>query len=293
MIELAPNVHYLPGKNKSRFPYCACLYLAGKEMKVLIDAGMGGGNLRPAKDLGIDLLILTHCHVDHRLTRREIPHVPVWCHELEESFLCDKDHFLAATGLSRSGIDLRPFYGGLNDAFDMEVAHRLVDGERLDLGGLTLVTMHTPGHTPGHLAFYIPEHGLLFSADVDLTSFGPYYGHDFADIDAFIRSIDKLKQIGAKTVTTGHAGPFNGDAGERLEAYKAIIHERDRRVLNHLVEPRRMVDLVGRNLIYAAYTEGDLLQSWFERVHLEKHLTRLARMGQVCRDTDSGAWCRC
>jgi len=293
MIELAPNVYSLPGKNNSRFPYCACLYVAGNWLRVLIDAGMGGGNLTPAKDLGIDLLILTHCHIDHRLTRREIPRVPVWCHELEEPFLCDKDRFLAATGLSRSGIDLGPLYGGLDDAFDMEVAHRLVDGERLDLGGLTLETVHTPGHTPGHLAFFIPEHGLLFSADVDLTSFGPYYGHDFADIDGFTRSIDKLKQIGAKTVTTGHAGPFNGDGGERFDAYKAVIHERDCRVLNALSKPGNTVDLVGRNLIYPAHTQGDPLQSWFEQVHLEKHLDRLARMGQVFWDTGSGQWRRC
>jgi glyoxylase-like metal-dependent hydrolase (beta-lactamase superfamily II) len=90
---------------------------------------------------------------------------------LEEPFLCDKDCFLAATGLSRSGIDLGPTYGGLDDVFDVAVAHRLVDGERIDLGGMTLETIHTPGHTPGHLSFLVPEHGLLFSADVDLAPF--------------------------------------------------------------------------------------------------------------------------
>ena len=76
MVELTSNIFYLPGKNKSRFPYCACLYLKGEKVRVLIDAGMGGGNMAEVKDMGIDLLILTHSHIDHRLTRREIPHVP-------------------------------------------------------------------------------------------------------------------------------------------------------------------------------------------------------------------------
>ena len=127
-----------------------------------------------------------------------------------------------------------------------------------------------------------------------MTPFGPFYGHDFAEIDAFIRSIDKLKKIRAKTVATGHAGPFNGgDTGGRFDAYEAVIHARDDRVLKQLSEPRRVVDLVGKNLIYAAYTEGDLLQSWFEQVHLEKASEPVGQQGQVCRDTDSGAWRRC
>ena len=292
MIEVAPDIYYLPGKNRSRFPYCACLYVAGREMRVLIDAGMGSANLRPAKHLGIDLLILTHCHIDHRLTRREIPHVPVWCHESEEPFLCDKDDFLLATGLSRSGIDLAPTYGGLDDVFDVAVARRLVDGERIDLGGITLETVHTPGHTPGHLSFYIPEHDLLFSADVDLAPFGPFYGHDFADVDAFIRSIDRLRAVGAKIVTTGHAGPFDGDAEARFNAYEAFIYARERRILEYLNEPAPIKDLLGRNIIYPAYTEGDLLQVWFEQVHLEKHLKRLAETGRVQHDPDSGTWRR-
>ena len=55
MIELAPNIFYITGKNNSRFPYCACLYLRGKKLRVLIDAGMGTENLAPAKEMGIDL----------------------------------------------------------------------------------------------------------------------------------------------------------------------------------------------------------------------------------------------
>jgi len=63
--------------------------------------------------------------------------------------------------------------------------------------------------------------------------------------------------------------------GVWLEAYKTFIHERDRRVLNQHVEPRLIVDIVSKNHIYQAHTEGGLLQAWFEQTHLEKHLTRL------------------
>jgi len=102
MIEIAPNIYYLFGENKSRFPYCACLYIKGRERRVLIDAGMGPENMIPVKKLGIDLLLLTHCHIDHRLTRTEIPNVPVWCHDKEEKYFKDKDQFFTAMGLKRN-----------------------------------------------------------------------------------------------------------------------------------------------------------------------------------------------
>jgi len=268
LIELAPNIFYVPGENNSRFPYCACLYLRGKELRVLIDAGMGVENLAPVKELGIDLLILTHCHIDHRLTRTEIADLPVWCHEKEEIFFHDRDHFFTAMGFKRSGLDL-------NGLFDF---------------GITLETIHTPGHTPGHLSFFIPEHDLLFSGDIDLTPFGPFYGHDFADIDDFLASIEKLKQIDAKMVVSGHAGPFNDKLPERFRKYGEAIHRRDRLLMEKLSRPKSIEDFRGGNLFYKTYPDFPDLIRWFELVHIEKHLMRLKTMGKVRQKDDK--WIR-
>ncbi len=41
----------------------------------------------------------------------------------------------------------------------------LADGQLLQLAGLELEVRHTPGHTPGHCCFYLPEEGVLFSGD--------------------------------------------------------------------------------------------------------------------------------
>jgi glyoxylase-like metal-dependent hydrolase (beta-lactamase superfamily II) len=138
LIELAANIFYIPGKNNSRFPYCACLYLRGKKLRVLIDAGMGAENLAPVKEMGIDLLILTHCHIDHRLTRREVIDIPVWCHESEAIFLKNHEHFFTAMGLRRSGLDLIGLFKSDPAILHIEIDHLLTDGEPIDLGGLTL-----------------------------------------------------------------------------------------------------------------------------------------------------------
>ncbi len=286
MIELGPNIYYIPGKNKSRFPYCACLYLKGQKIRVLIDAGMGTANLAPIKKMGIDILILTHCHIDHRKTLKEISDVPVWCHEAEAPFFADKNIFFTAIGLNRSGLNLSEHLDFFQNIFGIKINHRLLDGERIDLGGITLETIHTPGHTPGHLSFYIPEADLLFSADVDLTSFGPFYGHDFADINAFLSSIEKLKHVNAKIVATGHAGPFYSNIIETFNAYAEIIYSRDRLLLEQLTRPKTIGDFRNRHLIFRSYPEFPDLIRWFEIVHIEKHLERLNAMGKVQRIHD-------
>jgi len=284
MIEIAPNIFYLPGRNKSRFPYCACLYIKGQDLRVLIDAGMGEDGMAAALESGIDVLILSHCHIDHRLTRQLIPEVPVWCHDKEEIFLQEREYFFTAMGLKRSGLDLTKLFDFAHGMFGIEIARRLTDGERIDLGGITLQVIHTPGHTPGHMAFFIPEHNLLFSGDVDLTPFGPFYGHDFADINNFLTSIEKLKQLNAAMALSGHAGPFNGNLAGRFEEYGEIIHNRDRLLLETLAQPKSLADFRGGNLFYPAYPDFPDLIRWFEIVHIEKHLTRLQKMGKVRQD---------
>ena len=256
-------------------------------MRVLIDAGMGAGNLAPAKKLGFDILILTHCHIDHRLTRKEITDVPVWCHEAEAPFLSDPNLYCNAIGLQRSGLDLEAHPGFPPDLFDFNVDRYVFNGQRIDLGGLTLEVIHTPGHSPGHLAVYIPEADLLFAADVDLTPFGPFYGHDFADIEEFLNSIGRLRQLNAKIVTTGHAGPFKGPVIEKFDAYAEIIYRRDQRILEQLKQPMKLADFRDRNLIFRSYPDFPDLLQWFEIVHIEKHLERLKAMGKVeCNDGD-------
>ena len=193
-------------------------------------------------------------------------------------------------GLKRSGLDLAGLFDAANGIFEIEVNHCLTDGERIDLGGITLETIHTPGHTPGHIAFFIPEHDLLFSGDIDLTPFGPFYGHDFADITDFLSSIEKLKQVEAKMVISGHAGPFNGNLPERFREYGEVIHSRDRLLFENLTRPRSVEDFRGSNLFYKSYPDFPDLIRWFELVHIEKHLMRLKTMGKVRQKDDK--WIR-
>ena len=281
--QIRRNIFFVPGEDKARFPYCNGLYLKGREMRVLIDAGMGPGAIGACLERGVDALVLSHCHYDHRSTIRLLQGIPVWCHEAEVPYVVDRDRYLEGMGLARSGIDMAEIQRG-RPFPDIRVGRTLRAGETIDLGGLCVEAVHAPGHTPGHLAFRVDGDALLFTSDVALTPFGPFYGNDFADIDDFVATIRKLRDLRAGQVFTSHAGPFDDRIPERFDAYEEAIHRKDRVLLAALETPGRIEDLSGRNLFYPFYYEPVRLIQWFERVEIEKHLRRLERAGSIRKE---------
>jgi len=280
VLEIRKNIYVVEGENESRFPFCTGLYLQGRDLRVLVDAGMGRAGMISCIEAGVDVLILTHSHYDHRSSIREIPAVPVWCHEQEALYLEDYKLYADATGITRSGLDL-----GRRFEFPvLNVKRRLKGEEEIDLGGLAVRIVHAPGHTPGHIALFFPEQDFLFSADVALDPFGPFYGNYFADVDDFIRSIRALKALSPAAVLSSHCGPFEDDLGDRFDRYEAIIYERDRRLLDRIDGPCTAADFHGSNFLYANYPRPTRMMQWMEMIHVEKHLERLVRMGRLRRE---------
>ncbi len=95
---------------------------------------------------------------------------------------------------------------GPYESYDAE--HELEGGERLELAGFEIDVLSTPGHSPGHVTFSIPDEGAVFSGDVLFQgSIGrtDLPGGDFDTLMESIRSlVDTLP--GETTVYPGHMG---------------------------------------------------------------------------------------
>jgi glyoxylase-like metal-dependent hydrolase (beta-lactamase superfamily II) len=76
----------------------------------------------------------------------------VWCPELEVRVLADIMSFVPWPGFG-------PFES-------YEADEVVKGGERLELAGLEIDVLFTPGHSPGHVTYAIPAHAALFSGDV-------------------------------------------------------------------------------------------------------------------------------
>ncbi|MFJ5957144.1 MBL fold metallo-hydrolase [Paenarthrobacter sp. NPDC092416] len=82
----------------------------------------------------------------------------------------------------------------------------IVDGDEFTVAGSKLKAIHTPGHSPGSVSFYLPDAGTLFSGDT-LFQGGPgATGRSYSDFPTIIDSIrTRLLSLPEETVVlTGH-----------------------------------------------------------------------------------------
>lgn len=111
-------------------------------------------------DLGVVpvALILTHGHIDHAGGAGAVTDrfgVRAYVHP-EDDFLTLDPHS-----------QLRMLFG-TSPPGDFEPPAEfttLTDGDRLNLAGMDIDVIHTPGHTPGHCCFLLDDAGVLFSGD--------------------------------------------------------------------------------------------------------------------------------
>jgi hydroxyacylglutathione hydrolase len=179
---------------------CFLFRREGSDRGLIVDPGEEADKLLAAIDqLGVTLdgILLTHTHFDHvgavapvaRATGAE-----VWVPEIEKRVLADINSFVPWPGFG-------PF-----ESYDAE--HTLSGGEKLELAGFEIDVMSTPGHSPGHVTFSIPDEAAAFSGDVLFQgSVGrtDLPGGDWPTLLESLRSlVDTLP--GETTVYPGHMG---------------------------------------------------------------------------------------
>jgi glyoxylase-like metal-dependent hydrolase (beta-lactamase superfamily II) len=127
------------------------------ERAVLVDPGEEGDRLLAeieALGVTLDAILLTHTHVDHIGAVAPIARhtgAPVYCPKLEVPILQDPMRWVPP--------GFGPFEG-----WDPE--QTVEGGETLELAGLTIDVLFTPGHSPGHVTYSVRDQAALFAGDV-------------------------------------------------------------------------------------------------------------------------------
>ena len=280
MLDVTKELKLVSGGNKGRFPYCNSLYI-DDEIKCLIDTGCGQKTLVEIAS-SVDIVILSHYHPDHISGNSFFKDKPIYCHQADVPPVEIKEAILNYTGFIEIGEkEANAFLNSLN-YHPAKVVGTFQEGDELDFGKTKLRVIHTPGHSPGHCCFYEEKKGILFSADIDLSSFGPWYGHNSCEIDAFEKSIKKIMDIEPKTIISGHNGIVTENVNKRLLCYMDKIKERDKQILDFCSTPRTLKDIVDEKIIYGKHPEPRaVMLRLFEKKMIKKHLDRLFTRGEL------------
>ncbi len=242
------------------------------EAPVLVDTGVRSPAAREALESGLaalgfrvedlGLILLTHAHPDHfgqaaGLARRA--GCEVWAHEAaQESIdryalpIPPERREVIATFLRRLGVPESrarlPFGppGGTSLVEPLVATPCLRGGDEIEVAGLRLQVIHTPGHCPELVVFWHAESGTLLSGDHILPDITPVCLFDIPkEVDAprrhalslFLESLAAVEPLPVRQVLPSHGDPLPSHRAT-LRAYRLHADQRMLR-LARMLERRR------------------------------------------------------
>jgi len=286
-------VSVLFGERGGRYPQGNTLQVRGSRERVLVDPSLG---LLPrrARLPTADRILHSHCHEDHVAGSHLYPDLPWHFHDADLPGIGSLDAFMAIYGYPEPiGSAFRAVLVERFHVTPRPDALGFSDGALFDLGGGVRVrAIHAPGHTRGHCLFHVEPDDLLYLGDIDLSSFGPYYGDAWSSLEDFERTLASVRGMRARHYATfHHIGVLDEREAflERLDRFTAVIARREERLLEFLRgAPREMQEIVAHRFVYRP---GDAVPfaPAVELRSMRQHLDRLLESGRA-REVEPGRY---
>lgn len=146
---------------------CWVLAAPGADECLVVDPGIGDPDLRVTLDevlarhrLQPVAVLATHGHLDHTFSIAPVCHeraIPAYIHSSDRAALSQPSLL--------SGPILNSMFG-TQEFVEPDEVFEVVDGQLIEIAGLSFVVDHAPGHTPGSVLFRFEADGVLVSGDV-------------------------------------------------------------------------------------------------------------------------------
>ena len=254
---IAPNAGIMTGPGTNT-------YLIGTAERAVIDPGpadpahiqaivaAGGGR--------ISWILCTHTHSDHA----------------EGVVMLQK-----ATGAKVAALPMAPGVSE-SDAGDHNVElvldRTLAEGDELEIGGVPVHVLFTPGHASNHLCFLLPETGMLFTGDHIMQGSTVVIWPPDGNMRAYIQSLQRLTALELNVLAPGH-GYLIGQP--RVEAQRLIQHRlgRETKVRQGLLKAGGHATI--ETLLPLVYDDVPKTLYPMAARSLEAHLGKLVEEGEV------------
>lgn len=295
-IQIGP-VSIWPGHAAGKYPDGNQVIVHGADSLAVFDTPLVSNTLPAASHFDrADLVILGHVHEDHLAGLHRLPDAEVHVHRGDLAALQSWEGMCAHYGYDQPILEalhatlIRDFhYAPRPNAIAYETGARWTLG-----GGVSVQAFHMPGHTAGHSVLLVEPEGVAFIGDIDLSSFGPYYGDATSDLGAFRKTLREVAAIPARHwVTSHHKGVISSREQflEQLAAFSARLQAREERLLRLLAErPKTLYELSRERVVYRPEARELWVES-AERLSIERHLNELVGDGRVCLEDGRYSLC--
>jgi glyoxylase-like metal-dependent hydrolase (beta-lactamase superfamily II) len=277
-IQLSPHVTVISGAKGGKYPDGNSTMIRGSEGIVLIDPSLTVHD-RGGVGVTVDRVLISHAHEDHMSGVGAVGATHVCTHEADLIGVQSLDGFMQVYGLpAEAEAEWRATVEREFNVTGWPTATGFADGDVFDLGDTSVSVMHLPGHTRGHSAFVVEGDGVAFIGDVDLSTFGPYYGDHWSDLAEFEESLVRIRDLDAAYyVTFHHKGVVKGrdEFLRLLDLFESVIARRDDALMEMLEQPRPFADLLEQGIIYRAGSRPPVFGESVERRSITMHLDRL------------------
>ena len=264
-MEIAPGVYFISNPTSGwAGSHESNVYVVGDLEVVLIDAGAGQESSLQAKldylhSLGnprLRSILLTHGHHDHLLGAQRLKALTG-----AQLLVHPADAGQVTKMLGAASVD-----GFLND------------GDTLTAGKCSLQVIHTPGHTLGHVCFFMASSRVLFTGDhvvgMGTTVVGPPDG----DMALYVASLQQFLTSDIDLICPGH-GPMVKEPKAKIRELISHRLEREAQVLAALARGKNTVN----ELVEEIYPELAPSLVATARRTVAGHLIKLEREGRVYR----------
>jgi glyoxylase-like metal-dependent hydrolase (beta-lactamase superfamily II) len=170
------------------------------------------------------------------------------------------------------------------------VPDRLVgDGDTIEGTEFGLDVLHTPGHAPNHLCFFLEEERMLFTGDTVLEGtwsvVNPARG---GDMTQYLASLERLKKLRLRWLAPGH-GDAIIEPKARIDEYLKHRRQRERQILQHL---QKHGEARVKDVVAALYGSQDLPEPLVDAAgwQVYAHLLKLKADGKVVGTTAKAVW---
>jgi glyoxylase-like metal-dependent hydrolase (beta-lactamase superfamily II) len=196
--------------------------LYSTDAKIIFDAIARIG--RTPQDL--KHILLTHAHRAHMggmAALKKASGAKVYCHAWEADIVEGDRRIQSTTLRPMHPIWVWPFQvaSRFSRFTSVKVDQLLRDGSHVG----PVETIYTPGHTPGHLAFFWPERSALFAGDALVTTpdFEPGWPGFMLNERQNRASLRRLAELNANWIGVGHGDPITSGGAAKLHALVAKL----------------------------------------------------------------------